>query len=155
MFKPLAMSRALQAELRYVFWAQDPALAAIKGFRFHLLCSQWSAALKGTSVGNACTCCPPVFRPADLVQSHQLTAGRGPQQSHLQQLASHTAQNAHPLCPQLVLMKFPKNAYLSHSTSCQKTVQKVTYNLGHRPAHELAQQCFFKPSAVYSHNFES
>lgn len=35
-----------------------------------------------------------------------------------------------------------------------QTVQKVTYNSGHRPAHELAQQCFL-PSVVYSHNLNS
>lgn len=35
-----------------------------------------------------------------------------------------------------------------------QTVRKVTYNLGHRPAHELAQQCFLL-SVVYSRNLNS
>lgn len=49
----------------------------------------------------------------------------------------------------------PENAYLSHLIHCHmQTVQKVTYNLGHRPAHALAQQCFLQ-SAVYSHNLNS
>lgn len=52
-------------------------------------------------------------------------------------------------------MTFRKNAYLSHSIRCHmQTVRKVTCNLGHRPAHELAQQCFL-PSVVYSHNLNS
>lgn len=52
-------------------------------------------------------------------------------------------------------MTFLKNAYLSHSVRCHmQTVRKVTYNLGHRPAHELAQQCFLL-FAVYSHNLNS
>lgn len=56
---------------------------------------------------------------------------------------------------QLVPETLPKNAYLSHSIRCHmRTVQKVTYNSGHRPAHELAQQCFLQ-SVVYSHNLNS
>lgn len=59
------------------------------------------------------------------------------------------------LCPQLVPTTFPKNAYLSHSIRCHmQTVQKVTCNLGHRLARELAQQCFLQ-SVVYSHNLNS
>lgn len=49
----------------------------------------------------------------------------------------------------------PENAYLSHLIHCHmQTVQKVTYNLGHRPARVLAQRCFSQ-SAGYSRNLNS
>lgn len=101
---------------------------------------------------------PPVLGPADLAQSYGFTAGTGhvtvsPQYASL---LHHRAQNAPILlCPQLVPITFLRNAYLSHSIRCHmQIVQKVTYNLGHRPAHGLAQQCFL-PSVVYFHNWNS
>lgn len=102
-----------------------------------------------------------VFRPPDHAQSHWLTTGRGPlcsppPSTQSSSVLHPTAQNVSVLlCPQLVLMTFRKNAYLSHSIRCHmQTVRRVTYNLGHRPAHELAQQCFLL-SVVYSHNLNS
>lgn len=101
---------------------------------------------------------PSVGKPADLAQSHRVTAWRGHLNSLTQcsSLPHPTAQNVPILlCPQLVPMTFLKNAYLSHSIRCHmQTVRKVTYNLGHRPAHELVQQCFLL-SVVYSHNLNS
>lgn len=135
-------------------------MAAIKGFRFHLPLQP----IKFSSEGHLCgehmmTCTCSVLQCYSLLtllpRAHSWE--RAPQQSHPSAVVclTHSPECSHPLCPQLVPMTFLKNAYLSHSIHCHmQTVQKVTYNLGHRPAHELAQQCFL-PSVVYSHNLNS
>jgi hypothetical protein len=94
-----------------------------------------SLRIVGTYHNSTCSC------PPGLAQRHTFSA---------------RAQKAPTLpCTQSVPLTFPKNAYLSHSIRCHmQTVQKVTYNLDHRPARELAQQCFLQ-SVVYSHNLNS
>lgn len=133
------------------------ALAAIKGFRFHLplqpmkcnseghLCREHALAVL------QCPCLLTLFK-ATGSQLGEDPSVVSPQCSSW----PHTQPTVLPSpIPLLVLMNFPKNAYLSHSIRCHmQTVQKVTYNLGHRPAHELAQQCFLL-SVVYSHNLNS